>query len=124
MNIARISLTLPSQTYYESGALFQTSSSNISWIGSLTAFLLLLTSPIAGPIFDRGYFRELLLFGGFLIVFGQMMLSLSKEYYQAVLSQGVAIGIGTGCLFVPSIAIVPQWFSTKTGMATGIAVRF
>lgn len=69
-----------------------------------------------------GYFRQLLAFGSFLIVFGQMMLSLSDKYYQALLSQGVVMGVGTGCLFVPSIAIVPQWFSKRTGMAVGIAV--
>lgn len=51
-----------------------------------------------------------------------MMLSLATQYYQALLAQGFAIGIGTGCLFVPTIAIIPQWFSRKLGMAVGIAV--
>ena len=49
------------QTYYESGALFTESSSNISWIGSIQCFLLQLTGIVAGPIFDQGYLRLLLL---------------------------------------------------------------
>lgn len=51
-----------------------------------------------------------------------MMLSLSTEYYQVLLSQGICVGIGTGCLFVPSIAVCPQWFSKRLGLAVGIAV--
>lgn len=110
------------QTYYESHALFQASSSDISWIGSIAAFLLLLTGLFAGPIYDRGHLRTLLLVGGFMIVFGHMMLSLCNAYWQVVLAQGVVVGIGTGCLFVPCIAILPQYFSTKIGLAMGLAV--
>ncbi|TVY13420.1 Aspyridones efflux protein apdF [Lachnellula arida] len=109
------------QTYYESGALFSTTSSNISWIGSIEAFMLLVVGFFAGPVYDRGYLRILLLVGGFLIVFGHMMLSLCHEYWQVLLAQGFVIGIGTGCLFVPCIAIIPQYFSTKMGAAMGLA---
>lgn len=53
------------QTYCESGALFTESSSNISWIGSIQCFLLQPTGIIAGPVYDRGYLRLLLLSGSF-----------------------------------------------------------
>jgi predicted MFS family arabinose efflux permease len=66
--------------------------------------------------------RALLLVGSFLIVFGHMMLSLCNAYWQVVLAQGVVIGIGTGCLFVPCIAVLPQYFTTKIGLAMGVAV--
>ena len=46
-----------------------------------------------------GYVRLLLAGGSFLIVFGQMMLSLCHEFWQALLAQGFCIGIGAGCLF-------------------------
>src|SRR6478735_60510 len=58
------------QTYYESGDLFQASSSNISWIGSIQSFLLQLTGLVAGPVYDRGQVRLLIGTGSFLIVFG------------------------------------------------------
>ena len=80
------------QTYYESGELFSTTSSNISWIGSIEAVMLLLVGFFAGPVYDRGYLRTLLLVGGFLIVFGHMMLSLCHKYWQVVLAQGFVIG--------------------------------
>jgi MFS family permease len=109
------------QTYYESGALFHTTSSNISWIGSIQAFMVLTVGAVSGPIYDRGHFRYLLVSGAFLVVFGHMMLSLCHEFWQCILAQGFTIGIGAGLLFVPAIAIMPTYFSTKIGLAIGLA---
>lgn len=74
-----------------------------------------------GPVYDAGYFRELLIGGSFFLIFGQMMLSLCKEYWQVLLAQGFCIGIGCGMLFVPSVAILSTYFTTKLATATGIA---
>jgi nitrate/nitrite transporter NarK len=62
-----------------------------------------------------------LLIGSFGVVFGFMMLSLCKEFWQAMLAQGFCIGLGGGMLFVPSVAILPTYFSTKIGLAIGLA---
>lgn len=109
------------QTFYETGELFQASSSDISWIGSVQIFLLLFVGAVTGPLYDAGHFRFLLLTGSFLIVFGHMMLSLCTEYWQALLAQGFVIGLGFGALFVPSVAIIATYFSTKLAFAVGIA---
>lgn len=108
------------QTYYESGALFTQSSSNIAWIGSIQCFLLQLTGIVAGPIYDRGYLRLLLFAGSFLVVFGYMMLSLCKEYWQAMLAQALCVGFGSGLLFTPTVSLLPTWFSSHLGLAVGI----
>jgi predicted MFS family arabinose efflux permease len=76
---------------------------------------------ISGVLFDSGYFYALLPVGTFLITLGMMMISLSSEYYQVLLAQGVCVGIGTGCLFIPSITILPQYFKRKRALANGIA---
>lgn len=110
------------QTYYETGALFHQSSSNISWIGAIQAYSVLISGLIAGPIYDRGYLRVLVAVGSFMIVFGFMMLSICKEYWQALLAQGFCIGIGGGLLFVPSMAVLPSYFTSRMGLATGLAV--
>ncbi|KAK5169418.1 uncharacterized protein LTR77_005394 [Saxophila tyrrhenica] len=109
------------QTYYENGILAGTSPSNLSWIGSIEAFLLMLVGSVAGPIYDKGYVHELLGVGSFLIVLGQMMLSLCSTYWQVLLAQGIAIGIGTGLIFTSGVAILSTYFSTKLATATGIA---
>ncbi|KAI0193461.1 monocarboxylate permease-like protein, mch4 [Astrocystis sublimbata] len=109
------------QSFYESGRLFHESSSNISWIGSIQSFLLQLTGLIAGPLFDRGYLRLLLLSGMALVLLGLFTLSASTQFYQVLLSQGFAIGIGAGLLFTPTVSLLPTYFSTHIGLAVGIA---
>lgn len=76
---------------------------------------------LTGPAYDAGYFRALITMGAFLIPFGFMMLSLCNEYWQVLLAQAFVIGIGNGCLFVPSVAILPQYFTTHKAVANGIA---
>lgn len=109
------------QSYYTSTLIPDSSNSNVAWIGSIQAFLTCCTTIFAGPIFDRGHARPLVFFGSFMVVFGLMMASLGYEYYQLMLAQGICIGIGAGCIFIVSVAIIPQYFSTKRAFAIGIA---
>ncbi|KAL8710897.1 MAG: hypothetical protein Q9225_007213 [Loekoesia sp. 1 TL-2023] len=109
------------QTYYESGAIFRSSSSDISWIGSIQALMALIVGAFSGPIYDRGGFRWLLIVGSFAVVFGHMMLSFCETYRGALLAQGFLIGIGGGCLYVPAVAIMPTYFTTRLGLALGLA---
>jgi predicted MFS family arabinose efflux permease len=76
---------------------------------------------LTGPIYDAGYFRSLLIFGSIMLVLGQMMLSLCHAYWQVLLAQAFCIGIGAGALFIPSVAILSTYFSTRIGSAIGIA---
>ena len=110
------------QTFYERDLLYsKQSNSNISWIGSIQAFLLVFVGVVTGPLFDWGYFRYLIFTGSFLVVFGMMMTSICKEYWQLMLAQGIVVGVGHGCLFVPSVAILPSYFSTRKAFAQGLA---
>lgn len=109
------------QTFYENDFLSSTPPSTISWIGSVQGTLLMLVGSLTGPIYDAGYVRSLVATGSFLVVFGQMMLSLSTNYWQVFLSQAICIGLGTGCLFVPCVAILSTYFSTRVATAMGLA---
>ena len=50
-----------------------------------------------------------------------MMLSLCETYWEVVLAQALCVGLGSGCLYIPSVAIVSTYFTTKKAFATGIA---
>lgn len=76
---------------------------------------------VTGPIFDRGYIRELLIIGTIITVLGVMMLSLAREYYQILLTQGVCIGIGSAILYVPSISLVASRFEKRRALAVFVA---
>ena len=49
------------------------------------------------------------------------MTSLCTSYWQTMLAQAFLIGIGNGLLFVPSVAVLPQYFTTHKALANGIA---
>ncbi|AEO53663.1 hypothetical protein MYCTH_2295309 [Thermothelomyces thermophilus ATCC 42464] len=109
------------QAYYEAELLRDHSSSEISWIGSTQAALLFVVGVFAGPLYDAGFFRHLLITGLFLIVLGQFMTSLCTAYWQVMLAQGIAMGIGMGMTFLPSAAIISQYFLRHRALALGLS---
>lgn len=110
------------QTFYETSLLAgRNTSSDISWIGSLQGALLMIFGVVSGPLYDAGHFRHLLAAGLFLIVLGMFMTSLATAYWQLLLAQGVCVGIGMGMVFLPSTAILAQYFSKKLPLVLGIA---
>ncbi|RMJ16566.1 hypothetical protein CDV36_003727 [Fusarium kuroshium] len=100
------------QQYYEVGPLKDYSSSTIAWIPSLQIFFLFALGPIVGILFDKYGPRPLIIGGTLLHVFGLMMASLAKTYYQFILSQGVCSAIALACM--------TTWFSKRRGAAMGI----
>lgn len=109
------------EKYYETTLLASTSSAAIAWIGTLQGVILILGGVVTGPIFDRGYIRELLVTGTIATVFGVMMLSLCHEYYQILLAQGICVGTGSAILYVPSISLVASRFQRRRGLAVFLA---
>lgn len=89
------------QEYYQNDLLKGTSPSTVAWIPSLQIFFIMGTGPIIGKLYDTYGPRYLILGGTFLHVFGLMMASISTEYYQILLSQGVCSAIGVSAIFQP-----------------------
>jgi MFS family permease len=109
------------QDYYQTRALSQYSSSTIAWIPALEASLMFLGGSWVGRLYDNYGPRYILLIGSFLHVFGLMMASISTEYYQFLLSQGVCSAIGASMVFYPSFNCVTTWFFKKRALSFGIA---
>ena len=72
-------------------------------------------------MYDAGYFHALIYTGAILNVVGLMLTSICKTYWQAVLAQGVAVGIGSGLLYLPGASVISQYFEKKRALAFGIA---
>jgi MFS family permease len=51
-----------------------------------------------------------------------VLTSFAREYWQIFLTQGLCVGLGVGCLFLPSVAIVPTYFNKNRALATGVVV--
>lgn len=72
----------------------------------MVVFFMLFGGPFVGKIFDDYGPRYLLFGGAFLHVFGLMMASISKKYYQFLLSQAICSAIGASMLFYPAFTCV------------------
>lgn len=81
---------------------------------------MFLGGPLYGKIYDNYGPRYLLLAGSFLHVFGLMMTSLSTQYYQILLSQGICSSLGSSAVFTAAISSVGTWFFKNRAAALGV----
>jgi MFS family permease len=118
------------------------SDSNISWIGSVQLFFTISMGLPAGKLLDNGYFKHSILAGTLIYLFrfgfsilvlkqtltkdiiSLFMLSLVRldRYYQIFLSQGVGMGIGSGLIYLPSMAVQTHHWKKRRSMAMGIVI--
>ncbi|KFY89649.1 hypothetical protein V500_05568 [Pseudogymnoascus sp. VKM F-4518 (FW-2643)] len=108
------------QFYYSTSLLKSQSASSLAWITTLQVFLMFFLGPPVGLVIDAVGPRPVLIPSSILCVVAIFMLSLCTEYWQVMLAQGVAFGIGTAGVSLPALVLVSQWFSIRRGLATGI----
>lgn len=108
------------QSYYQLHYLSSQSPSDISWIGTVSTFLLIVVGVISGPLFDLGHFRAMLLVGACMETLGLFLLSFCSEYYQIMLTQGVMMGLANGLMYLPGLALVGRSFKKRRSIAMAI----
>ncbi|KAK4495239.1 hypothetical protein PRZ48_013568 [Zasmidium cellare] len=108
------------QSYYELTYLVGTSASSISWIGTVTVFLLICIGIISGPLFDLGYFRTMLLVGAAMETLSVFLMSVCDKYWHFMLAQGILQGLGNGLLYLPGLALVGRSFKKNRAIAMGV----
>ncbi|KAI1478531.1 MFS general substrate transporter [Daldinia eschscholtzii] len=94
--------------------------SDISWIGSIQVFLTFFIGTFTGRFTDAGFFRPVTICGIVFMTLGIFTTSVATQYWQLILSQGLCMGIGSGCIFCPTISTVSTYFSKKRSLAIGI----
>jgi MFS family permease len=57
-----------------------------------------------------------------IIVFALMMISISKQYYQLFLTQGLLLGVGISFVILPAFSVIPRYFVQHRGLAMGLTV--
>ena len=101
---------------------FQASRGDISLVFSIAGFLYFSLGAVSGPLSDRLGSRPVVAFGMVLIAAGLLASSFAQNLWQLYLSYGVAIGVGIGFSYVPSVSVLQRWFVRRRGFATGLAV--
>ncbi|KAH7156518.1 major facilitator superfamily domain-containing protein [Dactylonectria macrodidyma] len=92
-----------------------------AFIGSLSVSCALLISPVATLAVREFGTKPALFFGVVLESASLISASFAYKIWHLFLSQGILFGLGMGFLFVPSVGIVPQWFTTRRSLANGIS---
>ena len=107
------------QSYYITTTLSSSSASDIAWIGSVQLWGCFFFGIWAGRLSDKYGPALPLGLGTVFMVFGIMMASISKQYYQFLLSQGFCVALGMGWIFTPALAVQSQWFLRRRGFVVG-----
>ncbi|KAF2815371.1 MFS general substrate transporter [Mytilinidion resinicola] len=85
--------------------------STISWIGSSQVFLVYFIGTFSGRTLDLGHYRLTLFAGLSLQIIGIFTSSVSTQYWQLLLSQGICKGLGDGLIFCPAVANAATHFA-------------
>ncbi|KAK3946110.1 major facilitator superfamily transporter [Diplogelasinospora grovesii] len=109
------------QEYYTT-FLSDRSASDISWIGSLSIFLLYVGSPFGGVLVDRIGPSIPLCVGSVGLLLSLFMTSLCSQYWQLMLAQALLLGISMSLIFSPPLGVVSRHMPHRRGLAMGLTI--
>ena len=111
------------QDYYQTTLLPDESPQKIIAIGSVASSLYLILGVFAGRFADLVGYRVSLGIGAALMIGSMFAVSVSREYWQLFLSQGVMFGLGVAFAYLPAVTISRQYFGGRRhGLANGMVV--
>ena len=108
--------------FFESFATeFSAQRADVSWIFGLSGFVYFVLGAGGGMLADRFGPRRVCSVGMALIALGLLATSWATSLLAVYLSYGLLVGLGIALVYTPSIASVQPWFTTRRGLAGGIA---
>lgn len=93
-----------------------------SVVFSVTSLLGFGLSVVTGPLTDRAGPRIMLIAGAACLGLGLLFTAITTSLWQAYLAYGFGVGFGLGCVYVPMLATIGQWFEHHRALATGLVV--
>jgi MFS family permease len=94
----------------------------ISLVFALGALAYFAVGVVSGPFADRFGPRRIGLVGILALGLGMIAASRATSLIQVYIAYTIAVGIGVGCIYVPSVSAVQRWFTRRRGLASGLAV--
>ncbi|KAJ7437974.1 major facilitator superfamily domain-containing protein [Mycena galericulata] len=108
------------QTFYQLHLLKDSSSSAIAWIGSIQIALTFGIAVLMGRLFDNGWFALPAACASVALVVLTILTGQCTEFWHFLLCQGFGIGVASGIIFGPTLALVSHWFNHRRSTAMGI----
>ncbi|ORX71297.1 MFS general substrate transporter [Linderina pennispora] len=99
-----------------------TSTSLLSWIGTLQFSCMCFVGIGVGVLCERVDTRLLCLFGSIVAGLALIIASFCHSPGALLATQGIMFGFGGAFLYVPAVALPPMWFEKYRGLATSVAV--
>lgn len=103
-------------------AEFHASRSDVALVSAIAGGLLFSLGALSGPLADRLGPAAVASTGMILVAIGLIAAAQASELWHIYLAYGIGVGVGTGCIYVPSISAVQRWFVRRRGLASGLAV--
>lgn len=107
--------------YLKNNTFPEASSLDYAFVGSLSISCALLLSPLATICARELGTKPAMGIGIVLEAASLICASFATKIWHLFLTQGIMFGFGMGLLFVPSVSIVPQWFTTRRSLANGFS---
>ncbi|GAW26778.1 putative major Facilitator Superfamily protein [Rosellinia necatrix] len=107
--------------YYLSHDLFARATPiDYAFIGGFNFAFALLVAPLATLLMRLYGVKSPMFFGVILLPTGFVSASFATKVWHLYLSQGMCVGTGIGLVYIPATAVIPQWFTRKRSLASGI----
>jgi MFS family permease len=105
--------------YFE--ADFAIGTGQAAFLFSCSQVMAFVMGPFAGSLAEKHGPR--IVVGGGLLVFAAGLLgaALARSYGELVVSYGMAVGVGSGAIYVPLLGLIQRWFYRRRGLASGVA---
>ncbi|EJU01995.1 UM00103-like protein [Dacryopinax primogenitus] len=107
--------------YRENNYFPGTTDIQYAFVGGVIVAVALVISPLSNYLGNRFGFRAPMIGGVLLYTASQFAAAFSRTFWELLLSQGIATGLGIGLIFIPLLPILAQWFTKCRALALGIA---
>ncbi|KZT52082.1 MFS general substrate transporter [Calocera cornea HHB12733] len=98
-----------------------TSDIQYAFVGGAIVAIALVISPLSNYLGNRFGFRLPMIVGVLLYTGSQIAAAFARTFWELLLSQGIAMGLGVGLIFIPLLPILSQWFNKRRAIALGLA---
>ncbi|KAK9322180.1 major facilitator superfamily domain-containing protein [Lipomyces orientalis] len=107
--------------YLSSGIYPEASSIDFALVGGFNFSMAMLAAPLVTILTRKFGIRFTMTVGVILLSGGFIAASFANRVWHLYLSQGLLVGVGVGFIYIPSMAVLSQWFDKKRSLANGIS---
>ncbi|XP_072339603.1 monocarboxylate transporter 7-like isoform X1 [Scyliorhinus torazame] len=100
---------------------FNESNSRVSWILSISAFVMMFTAPLSTILSNHFGYRPVVMLGGLLVSMGMVAASFAQAIVEMYLAIGVVSGVGFCLSFLPTVTILSQYFDKYRSLVIAVA---